>query len=506
MEEYSWPIFGLAQRLHPLVMHAADQTDDFPAVAVQAALAFARLYVAPEKAIIDPAAMLRDQRARLETPGVSLDLAPAPECAGDSLTIIAILRALRDALLPDPSTLASIRLTTEKDTPVVYIELDGPGCILPMITVEGYVAVPLTDIQEAWTLATIGGRIDRTPNGFVCKLRGVRKPRDPRPEAVRWADIFKHVLALSTNKPSGARTAILEILADLSGDDKPDACDLGTLLREKQSAYAPQISERDIRVDISLPDALPPLLLPRNMLAVALDAVFYRALGVLTDSGILSINIGYDKASRLAEMAISLAGRQIPERGEYLIAALKSIAPDTECIADNTETMISFTLPDKVGLLLDDWLPGYEIMGEQAEKMLRMLKAGSCPFPEEFVLGGVLETGMTRWLIPCLDKPVVAYFAQDISPDNKGLEGGNPDRLKKALEQVRRGKVRKEIAEAQYAAEIIHAFAPHEKGRKYLAADHLSAEELLTMAKKLLAGPDGLPEATRTLLKILNRK
>jgi hypothetical protein len=77
--------------------------------------------------------------------------------------------------------------------------------------------------------------------------------------------------------------------------------------------------------------------------------------------------------------------------------------------------------------------------------------------------------------------------------------------MKKAFEQIRRGKVRKEIAEAQYAAEVIFAFAQHEKGRRFLSAEHLAPEELPRMAQNLLAGPEGMVDATRTLLRIIDK-
>ena len=119
--------------------------------------------------------------------------------------------------------------------------------------------------------------------------------------------------------------------------------------------------------------------------------------------------------------------------------------------------LLTLTIPDRAGEALDAWLPGWERFLTESQQMLRVLKSGSQPLPEEFLLGGILENELERWLMPLLTEPAVVNVVHDGVASLEGLPGASSERLAKALSQIKRGKPKKEIVRPPYAGELLWA-------------------------------------------------
>jgi hypothetical protein len=156
---------------------------------------------------------------------------------------------------------------------------------------------------------------------------------------------------------------------------------------------------------------------------------------------------------------------------------------------DGHRATLRIVLPDPVGAALDVAIPGWEAFSDRSRQMLRLLKSGASPLPEDFLLGGVLEETLETLLFERLGAPLARNIAVDLKPDNRGLKKSDPERLKKALAQVSRGKPKKEICQPQYAGELIWAFRGDARRRAALGAESLDENELLRLCEALLATP-----------------
>jgi len=146
-------------------------------------------------------------------------------------------------------------------------------------------------------------------------------------------------------------------------------------------------------------------------------------------------------------------------------------------------------LPDSVGKVLDEWLPGWDALSSRSCQILRLLKSGGPAPPEEFLLGGVLEEELERWLMPRLTKPAVVNIAHELNLAEAALPGGSKDRLVKAITQIERGKPRKEIVKPAYAGEILWAFRGNERRRQAIGSGPLNDEELRMLCEGLVSRP-----------------
>jgi len=100
------------------------------------------------------------------------------------------------------------------------------------------------------------------------------------------------------------------------------------------------------------------------------------------------------------------------------------------------------------------------------------------------LLAGVLEDELERWLLPRLSEPPAVNAAHEITIETSS-KGFSAERRKKVLEQIRKGKPKKEICAPSYAAEILHAFRSQARYRQAIGAERLSAEEIEMLAVNL---------------------
>ena len=157
---------------------------------------------------------------------------------------------------------------------------------------------------------------------------------------------------------------------------------------------------------------------------------------------------------------------------------------------------ISLTIPDPIGVALNDWIPGFDVFSERSIQMLRLLKSGGQAPPEDLILGGVLESELERWLMATLAASPAVNVAHELDKEK------NPPRVAKALGQIRRGKPKKEICAPPYAAEIIGAFRSDERGRHALGLGAFESEEIDALLNGLTSKPLGYLTCLRLLVKI----
>jgi hypothetical protein len=146
---------------------------------------------------------------------------------------------------------------------------------------------------------------------------------------------------------------------------------------------------------------------------------------------------------------------------------------------------------------LDEWIPGWEGFGDRSRQMLRILKSGGPMPPEEFLLEGILEEELERWLLPKLEAPGAVNLAHELPANHSDLPGASPERLEKALGQIRKRKPRKEVVRPAYAAEILWAYRDDARSRAAVGTERLEISQLRALCEALLRRPPDYVVALR---------
>ena len=178
---------------------------------------------------------------------------------------------------------------------------------------------------------------------------------------------------------------------------------------------------------------------------------------------------------------------------------------EIEVELDGGEATVTFTLGDSAGQTLDAWLPHWDTFGPESRKYLRLLKSGAQAPPEDFILGGILEQELENWLLPRLQNPATTHLVKDGTFRNDGLKGSIKERLQKALDQVGRGKPKKEICQPAYAGELLWAFRSDPRHRAALGTQVLTDDELEALCAGLLAKPVDARACLTRLAALLSR-
>lgn len=505
-----------------------DGRDRLPA-ALRACRIFLRIHCPSSYVEFDPAECLAAHATTLQDEQRRVHVQPLPSCVGDPEQIFCLVKVLTDNTMLGPESELNVELCAEADVPVIMLRLDGPGRFPEHLTVENAVPLRWSALEHCWTIATRGGRIDKTPEGLCLRLRGIRVV----PEAVSglepvFGQVEEGLRALESTReglpatqnegpacsPEKAiempRRAIENALAMIDGDvEAKTPADLCAVLSDVASQFKEEFGQRGITIDTCCDQKIPPIVMRRGLIRRFFSNALRHAATVLPDGGAMAVLVDYDAAARAAGIIITSNSGRWGEAASFYEASLRRAIVEghggtVDVAADDSAITITVSLPDDVGRALDTWIPGFEVFCEQSKRMLRLLKSGGAVPPEDFVLGGVLEQELERWLLPRYASPAARNVAYELEPDNRGLAGSSPERLTKALNQIRRGRPRKEVAKPPYAAEILWAFRADGRHRNALGAQHIDKAQIETLCVALLATPPQYVTALRIIAQVLS--
>jgi len=493
---------ALFDRIEPVLAYAVQQED---AAAVSACRSFVDLYTQPRHVSYNPAEWLERHAALLASERHHLFFEATSRCIGMPERVLVCLRALIEAFELEEDSGLAIEIFEQPDRgeaiPCIGLGLEGPGHIPAEIQVAGYFRLTLEELGEQWTLATRGGRIDRTSNGLLLRLKGLRRPPAPLDAAQEVLDRLDS---------SSTREGITAVLSCIDGSPRYEPADAKALLNEVLEAYRPLLSRGSISLDAMLEPELPPVVIHRTRLRMFFVQLFEFARWMLRPAGEMVLLAEYERESRQIKFTAELSRHRHPVERTFHLASMERALHDHGgavqfefASGGERRARITADLPDPVGKRLDAWIPGWDVFSARSRQMLRLLKSGGPSPPEDFILGGVLEEELERWLMPRFEAPVARNIAHELEVDAARLARSSSERLKKVLGQIARGKVRKEICNAPYAGEILWAFRGDERRRAALGVGDIGATDQETFCSALLAQPPEAAEALRFLACVL---
>lgn len=423
-----------------------------------------------------------------------------PASVGDPAQVEAVAQAFLEGIRLEGDARLVVELFHEDEVTELAVNLDGPGRFDDPVWLAGVVAVLREELGDRWTYATRGGRIDTTANGYSLRVTGVRKP----PAPVEDVEALIHTL-----RSGGLRDAIETALHVI--DDAPQTApgDVKALVEAVVAEEQGSLERRRVAIELMVAPDLPAIVVKRGRLRVFFQSLLRMAMGTLGEGGTVVLLCDYDPTDRVVGVVATLSGRgaAFEERG-YGASMRRAIVDGhggTLEIERGDELTVIASIPDMVGRRIDPWIPGWGVFSARSQQMLRLLKSGGQTPPEEFLLEGILEEELERWLLPRLGEALAVNVASEIVVKDAGQEGASVERLKKAVEQVKKGKAKKEIAQPGYAAELLWAVRNDARGRAAFGAEGLAVEEVEALARALWAKPAGHVEALRAIAKAGDR-
>jgi hypothetical protein len=174
-------------------------------------------------------------------------------------------------------------------------------------------------------------------------------------------------------------------------------------------------------------------------------------------------------------------------------------------IVKNASGAVAITarIPDKIGLTLKDMIPGFGAFSGKSIKILRLIAAGGEGLPIDVFLSGVLEDELERWLLPRFAESAAMNVAHDLIPDAKRL-GGDAARLEKALTQISRAKVKREILKPPHCAQLLRAFNSTERGRSAIAPSKNVEEDISKLCDAMQSTTSSSLECLRVITRIIS--
>ncbi len=508
--EITQPIFNprqVLERLEAVLTHALEEDTER---LLQVCRTFLLLYTSPTPVFYDPRAFLSEHKAEIGAGRHELRLEPVSECSGIPERLLSCLHCIIGSTRLEEDAALFLEVFEQEERrekiPRIGLGLNGPGYIPNDFFLDGVFRLPFEELNDCWTLATRGGRIDRTPNGLDLRLKGMRLTPAPLPEA-------DTLLALLEN--ASTRENILQILEHIEGPRSEEACDLRILLQEVLQERKEAFDRASFSVETHVSPEIPPILVCRARVKTFFSNLCEYALWIMSPEGGITLTMEYEAASRslmmqcnlnipradIPTIQFSILHRIMEQQGGILdITVLPAQPPERK----KSEVTIHALFPDHAGAELDAWIPGWEAFSAKAQQMLRLIKSGASPLPEEFILGGVLEDELERWLMPRLAAPLAQNLAHELTPLKTELPGSDPERLKKALAPITRGKPKKDLCGPAYAGELFWHFRQNDRARKALGTQSLSADALKEFAESLLASPPHYPRCLKTLAALMH--
>ena len=499
------------QPIEPVLSHARERlrSGDSPDAIVrplEAAATYLGLHKYPSYQTYSPADALKQRLDDLADATHEFHIEPVGDCIGDAVRTCDCLRILIQGAALEAESALILEVFEEDETPYVALSFDGPGRIPELLHVEGLIPIAFEELGRRWTLATRGGRLDKAPNGLVLRLRGVRKLPELAPEAGRLYECVERAAACcERGAADGALEAVEAALAILDGEgSRTEPADLEALVNEVAGEFTDTLATHGIDLETLFASELPAVVIRRERLRTLFVNAFTLATGAVTRGGSIVWLFEYQAAARALECLLTIEGAERTPMDEPYAASFRRAVEDDHggacaCTFECRSVTVAITLPDRVGRALDVWIPGFDVLSDRSQQMLRLLKSGGEAPPEDLILGGVLDEELRRWLMPKLEQPAAVNIAHELRPGQDPLPGGSPERLAKALAQIRRGKPRNEMAKPAYAAELLHAFRTDERRRRAIGAEGLEVHAIERLCAALIQEPPDYVEALRLI-------
>jgi hypothetical protein len=463
--------------------------------ALQSCSMYLNLYRPPVYAECNVAACLRDRLHGYADERRVFNIEPTHGSIADTQQVLDCLAMLSQSVVLEEESMLIVEVFDDDQAPCIAFSLDGPGRFPEEFAFNGMLRISIEEIGARWTSATRGGRIETAPNGLLLRLTGQRMPPDAtgQYEDLREAVDGAARLCEGGHEPGALPNAVDESLSVIDGECGKSPADLNALLEKTLEICKPELTKHSIVLEALPASGLPPIVVHRERLQGYIANLAVYALYALIDGGTMTVLLEYDPERRAVELAADFSGKKCRAGDKCTLASLRRTVENVHEGAFKIEerpqqTTLTAVLPDTVGLALDQWIPNFDVLSSKSQQVLRLLRSGGETPPEDLLLAGVLEDELERWLLPKLSDSPAANVAHEIAAGVK-QQSSVAGRLGKALDQIKRGKPRREIAKPPYAPVLLRAFNASGRGRRAIGAEAITEAEIERLCIALESTP-----------------
>ena len=506
-------LLHVVETVEPVLSYAREcltrGSSDEVGKALQACGVYLDVYRPPVHAEYNISTFLKEQLHELADDTHVFNIEPVHNSVGDRQQILECLAMLVQAVVLDDESILVAEVFDVDRAPCIALSFDGLGHFAQEIVFNGFLRVSVEELRSRWTSATRGGRIDTAPNGLLLRLTGQRILPDVtnQYEALHEAVDEAARLCQEGHEADTILAAVGKALEVIDGECTRSPTDLNALLTEMIQECKPKLTEHSIVIDTLLSAGLPPIVVHRKRLQAYIANLAAYAQHILPEGGAMMLLLDYDPTRRCVELTTNVSGKECRVGDRCTLASLRRTVVDVhrgtfEVDERQREITIMAALPDVAGRTLDEWLPHSDVFSEKSKQVLRLLKSGGEALPEDLLLAGILEDELERWLLPKLSESPATNLAHDLAADLKQHSRSASDPLVKALDQVKRGKPRREIAKPRYAAPLLRAYNASERGSKALGLDGITQAEVETLCASLQSTSPDHAECLRMIARV----
>lgn len=380
---------------------------------------------------------------------------------------------------------------------LIFLSSTNLEKISKFILVNDFLPVETALINDQWTRATNGGKIQIKDNRIIFRLAGLKLPEKKN-------DALSEIISGASLQSTDEIESIIQ--NNLSQWDSNKIIDVQLCFGSVWNNIKSFIRKPEI-IEINIDSSLPIFVLPElNFSSIILCAISPFFVYLYPKAGILGINYNTKDRNLSIETILKTdAPFEYPNNAyktlKYLIEQLNGILiTETKQIKNEYIFRINVRVPDKIGIYLDRELPGWEFFSLESKSLLRRLCSNySIPY-ENPLVSEILRYEVENCFYDIFTLPLFINLAHEVlEKDKKGINST----LKSMLTEIEKSKVKKKSLNPVIVGQIIEVFLnmPNGKERisKLLNKDVIQNNQLFELSQALIQ----FPQSTKQLLPLL---
>ncbi len=410
-------------------------------------------------------------------------------------------------------SLSLILRPTEKDIfSIHYEETQEGGFLIPnlivisstnmekisrFILLDDFLPVETALINEQWTRATNGGKIQIKDNRITFRLAGLKLPEKKK-------NFLNEIIPDASSKSTDELESIIQNNLQRWNSNKIiDVQSSFNSIWDSMKSFVIKNEKFEINIDSFLPVVVLPELTFSSVILCAISPLFTCAY---PKSGIL--DMGYDTKDRNLSMEIILKTDAPFEYSEkvykilgYLIEQLNgTLITEKKQIKNEYVFGINIHIPDKIGIYLDKELPGWDCLSSESKDLLRRLcNDFSIPYENHFI-SEILKYEVENNFNHIFSLSLFINLAHEVLEQKQKSINST---LRSILTDIEKGKVKKKLLNPVIVGQIIESCLNLPNGEerifKLFNKDKIQNKQLLELTKALKQ----FPQSTQQLLPLL---
>ncbi len=380
---------------------------------------------------------------------------------------------------------------------LIFFTLSSLDKVSTFTLINDLLPIEYVFINDQWTRATNGGKIQIKDNRIVFRLAGLKLPEKKN-------DIVKDIIPDFISKSVDEVENFIE--KNLLGWNLNKLIDVQASFNSIWN-YSKYFIRKNEKIEVNIETSLPILKLPElSFSSILLCAISPFFICTYPKAGILDINYDTKNKNLIIETITKTDTYfEYPESIfqvlNYIIRQLNGkIISETKQVRNDYVFSMNINIPDEIGNYLDNELSGWNYLSLESKDLLRRLSSGfSIPY-ENPLISEILRYEVETNFHDIFTLPLFINLAHEVvDRDKKNMSAT----LKSILIDIEKGKIKKKSLNPVIVGQIIESFLNLPNGEerisKYFSNDTTFSIPLFEFAQALKK----FPQSAKQLLPLL---